>query len=87
MSDSIIVYRNPLEKTFWEGTMGGNGNTLLFIIVFIVVAILSWVLSYHIFQWLANRMGCKPDNSNAFCGLLATIIAGVLAFWAGYHVL
>lgn len=87
MQDSIIVYRNPLEKALWEGIMSGNGNILLFIIVFIVVALLSWVMTYHATIWIANRMGIREYKASPFCGILATIIAGVLAFWIGYHVL
>ena len=74
MQDSIIVYRNPIEKAFWESIMSGNGLFTM-IIVFIVVALLSWIGSYYIFHWIAKRLHYSK-NADTFCGLGASIVAG-----------
>jgi hypothetical protein len=75
MPESIIVYRNPMEQRFWESVMNSDGMFTMFI-VFIVVALLTWIGSYHIFNWIAKRLSHSND-SDTFCGLGATIVAGI----------
>ena len=54
MDDSIIVYRNPLEKAFWES------NMLPVIAVFIIVMLIVFVVVYHGFMNIHRRWGGSP---------------------------
>lgn len=49
MQDSIIVYRNPLEKMIWEG------GYLFPIIVFAVVMLVSFIGVYKFLQYIFKR--------------------------------
>lgn len=49
--DSIIVYRNPLEKMFWEN----SGTYLPFMLVFAVLSVITFIavhkLITHFGKW------------------------------------
>jgi hypothetical protein len=79
MSDSIIVYRNPLEKAFWENQNNCMGITFTFAIsmgitFFVVYQVLSfcgrrfnWWRCWSEPQWVSWVAGC----AGIFMGCLA----------------
>jgi hypothetical protein len=76
MSDSIIVYRNPLEKALWEGDYATTIVPIIFgLIVFGVVA---WV-GVTIVDRL--RLSYKTQQIAMQGVLVLASIAGLITIW------
>jgi FtsH-binding integral membrane protein len=70
MPDSIIVYRNPVEKMFWE--QGGFGHALIFGAAMLV--------TFLVVFWLVEQI--KSNNKASVpVALTLSIIAGCIAVW------
>lgn len=50
MTQSIIVYRNPVEQAFWEGLMNSE---LTFPVMF---AVAMFFVSIFFYDWLLNKI-------------------------------
>jgi hypothetical protein len=74
MQDSIIVYRNPMEKAMWE-----SGNMHLGIIF----AITMGITFFLVYKGLEKITGEKWNQPNWFLWVSGTlgVIAGVAACW------
>ncbi len=70
MPDSIIVYRNPIEKMFYE--QGGFGRALIFGVVMLIVFMAVYFLLDKI----------KRDNKFSVpVAMVLSIVAGCFAVW------
>jgi cytochrome c biogenesis protein CcdA len=49
MSDSLIIYRNPMEKAFWE-----NGG-MFYVIIFAISMGVTFVLTYFLLKKFCHR--------------------------------
>lgn len=73
-TQSIIVYRNPLEQQFWE-------SGLVFpLIVFMVVAVVSIVVLTTIAKWITRPMSTANDVANWVAIATGVGFAGWLAY-------
>jgi len=63
-TQSIIVYRNPLEQAFWEGTMSGGFPLLCAIIIACCVTVAVCSVWDNIFQRMTALN--KPANVRNF---------------------
>jgi hypothetical protein len=68
-TQSIIVYRNPVEQAFWEGAAGANFIPFLagIIVFFAVFLALEWLVGLRWTMW--NRP--KITNATLAIGALA----------------
>lgn len=75
--DSIIVYRNPMEKAFWEG--GYPFPMMLFIVVMAV----SFFLTYKLLEKLFNggRGWNQPDWFLWVSGTIGVILGSLAFIW------
>ena len=74
MQDSIIVYRNPLEKAVWEHM----GSIALFAIVMLV----TFLVTYHICDCLYAKYlnkYTKGCNWTLWVASIVSITCGILA--------
>ena len=75
MQESIIVYRNPMEKALWESTMSGEffpvivGIVVFFAVLFATIGILNKVRGYR-----SSRM---TNFTNENIGLVVAAVAGI----------
>jgi hypothetical protein len=74
MQDSIIVYRNPVEKMFWEG--GGMQIMGAFLIAFLV----AFGITFGIIR-LFYRKQWNPPMWTATVPICIGIVAGLFAAW------
>ena len=59
MSDSIIVYRNPLEKAIWE-----NGNdTIIGVFIFGILT----VFAFGVISWTLELIGIRKNVDKIAC--------------------
>lgn len=77
MQDSIIVYRNPVEKYMWENVGTMFPQILLFIVAFFIV--------YGLVYWAVSKIPACTRDGNV-CSVVAGIAgsAGAIAavwFW------
>jgi hypothetical protein len=72
MQDSIIVYRNPLEKQMWEG------NGMAYMGLFFVVAIVSFMLVYKGLCIVTGKDWRQPEWFLWVSGIVSVSL-GVLA--------
>lgn len=76
MADSLIVYRNPLEKAIWESM--SDGPTVLMVVTFVVVAVfLSWGL-----LTMSNKMFKSHSNAMNVAVVVSIMVSCVVAFFA-----
>lgn len=92
-TQSIIVYRNPMEQQFWEGA-GNNPGIILFVLAMMVVSVLViWFFQGPVLQ----RINQRSKNSSQFrnsrtrtskngSGLMWLLSFGVIAL-VGYNLL
>ena len=77
MQESIIVYRNPMEKALWESTMSGEffpvivGIVVFFAVLFATIGILNKVRGY--------RSSQMTNFTNENIGLVVGAAAGIAA--------
>ena len=65
MSDSIIVYRNPLEKAIWE-----NGNdTFIGVFIFGILA----VFTFGVISWVLELIGIRK-NVDKIAGIITFLL-------------
>jgi Na+-translocating ferredoxin:NAD+ oxidoreductase RnfE subunit len=76
MSESIIVYRNPIEKMFWEGGYQSVALILLAIIISLVV--------FYFVVWLLRKITGQKWRSPTWIYVVATLTAGVSAIFIIY---
>lgn len=69
MQDSIIVYRNPLEKAMWESLSGDGG-------VVFVVFMVSFVVSITVLMALKNLYYKVNKKRQPFNSNINTVIIG-----------
>ena len=50
-TQSIIVYRNPLEAAMWEGIMSGGFPVILFMILMLVISVMLFIG----YEWVCRR--------------------------------
>lgn len=72
MQDSIIVYRNPMEKAFWESMQ--NGGALVFVSFIVTAIFVTWAI-------------CQLDKRhNSNIHMIAIPIGIACAFVVSYFV-
>lgn len=81
MSDSIIVYRNPMEKAFWESMQNGN---FIYIAAFVVVSAVVFLVVYLSLIKICKKIGWR--DCDTVCGLIAIVAAGAAAFFTIIHI-
>ena len=65
MSDSIIVYCNPLEKAIWE-----NGNdTIIGVFIFGILA----VFAFGVISWVLELIGIRK-NVDKIAGIITFLL-------------
>lgn len=76
MPDSIIIYRNPFEKMFWEN------NGPIYLILFLVVFFAVFSGSY----WIHKRCQTKTwkDPNPAFSIILGIVVSFVSVFYLAH---
>lgn len=74
MTDSIIIYRNPAEKAFWEG-----GYATPFI-VFIIVMAVTFFTTYQLLKLVTGKRWNEPQWFAWASGIIG-ISAGSMAFY------
>lgn len=75
MQESIIVYRNPLEKAMWKGTMSGDAFPIMAgFFVFFVVLFATMGIPDKVRGKISSRM-TKLTNENI--GLVVAAVAGI----------
>lgn len=77
MTESIIVYRNPLEERLWNGIMD-NPNFILSLMAFCVVMFVSFL----VINWALGKMMGTNSFRNAR-NKYNLHIAGTLSFLLG----
>lgn len=79
MTNSIIVYRNPLEQAFWEGLM--NSGTLFPLIVGIVVFFIVFSSLNSIGEKFTRSFSKKRVYaSNASLFISASVAIGIIFY-------
>lgn len=79
MTESIIVYRNPLEKAMWEGTSDFSFFPIMIGVVVFFIAFLA--LNKVLNNLFPRLMWSKKIYSNANVALtVATLIAGFTVY-------
>ena len=64
MSDSIIVYRNHLEKVIWE-----NGDVIIGVFIFGILA----VLAFGVISWTLELIGIRK-NVDKIAGIITFLL-------------
>ena len=65
MSDSVTVYRNPLEKAIWE-----NGNdTIIGVFIFGILA----VFAFGVISWTLELIGIRK-NVDKIAGIITFLL-------------
>lgn len=64
MSDSIIVYRNPLEKAIWE-----NGDVIIGVFIFGILA----VVAFGVISWTLELIGIRK-NVDKIAGIITFLL-------------
>ena len=64
MSDSIIVYRNPLEKAIWE-----NGDDIIGVFIFGILA----VIAFGAISWALELIGIRK-NVDKIAGIITFLL-------------
>lgn len=64
MSDSIIVYRNPLEKAIWE-----NSDTIIGVFIFGILA----VFAFGVISWTLELIGIRK-NVDKIAGIITFLL-------------
>ena len=61
MDNNIIVYRNPIEKWFWESLSNNSVITwgLMILLVIIVVAFFGYIINATLGEWIRNKRSAK----------------------------
>lgn len=75
--ESIIVYRNPLEKMVWEGFMGGQFFPA-------IAAVVAFFIVFIITNNLLNRFHRPKAWNSPFNGYMAIGVAAVAAVAVGW---
>jgi len=80
MQDSIIVYRNPLEKAMWEGMSGVGFSTLL---LFAAVMFFSFVALYFGITKVTGKGKWRVDGGDWVLGfsLVVSFLVACGAVW------
>lgn len=65
MTQSIIVYRNPMEAAFWEGASNASFFPIVVGVVafFIVFLLIQYLIVDRFYRWNRNSL---PTNLNLF---------------------
>jgi len=74
MSDSIIVYRNPLEKALWEGDYA---NT----IVPIIFGLIAFGQTTWVGVTIVNNLSYKTQQIATQGVLVLASITGLITIW------
>lgn len=64
MSDSVIVYRNPLEKAIWE-----NGDVIISVFIFGILA----VVAFGVISWVLELIGIRK-NVDKIAGIITFLL-------------
>ena len=64
MSDSVIVYRNPLEKAIWE-----NGDVIIGVFIFGILA----VFAFGVISWTLELIGIRK-NIDKIAGIITFLL-------------
>lgn len=78
MQDSIIVYRNPMEKAMWEGMQNGGFG---FIVLFVVAFFIGFGITYFIISKFVRGADFNRWSSGVsiFVGFMCAGMA--IYFW------
>lgn len=79
-TQSIIVYRNPLEQTLWEGLMDGS---LFGLIIALIGLAALWVGTYQATDWVRRKTGAttyygRKRNVELWVANIVTVVALIL---------
>lgn len=81
-TQSIIVYRNPLEAAMWESVMNSDSPIILIVILALVISVVLFI----VYEWVCRRSfrikRVLDDWNNA---VIIAILA--ISFTASYFIL
>jgi hypothetical protein len=74
-TQSIIVYRNPLEQQFWESGM------LFPIMIFMIVFIATFLATHKIQEMIFGSWKVYTEKWPVWINTVAGLVAVALAIW------
>jgi fumarate reductase subunit D len=78
MSESLVVYRNPLEQAMWDNIMvGGEWVSIMSSVVLIAI---GFVIAYHLLEILGSRfrkLSWLHDYSHSNKRIFIAVILGI----------
>lgn len=86
MTQSIIVYRNPMEAAFWEAITNTDFPVVLFIVLTLLISVGLFILYDHITRRMRSKAPKAWRVVNDYSNLAIVVILA-MSFVSSYFIL